>query len=215
MVHVGLHSVGTYHKKFGRENKKNKKVICRVSTNDTRQRMVCRVLAVQHSAKDCKRFFAECHPAGTRQRTLCRVPAIWHSAKNILIFLKNLCRVPAIWHSAKPLNNKPVVFLSSSLPHTLSIYFHRSRRRPSRAAGHGRRQPARPAIPRAAPTCAAPAPSATGHGILRRRPRHRSGPAILPAPAISAIPPLRPSPPTTVTPTKVYDKFLYEIVIRS
>jgi hypothetical protein len=88
MVHVGLHSVGTYHKKFGRENKKNKKVICRVSTNDTRQRMVCRVPAVQHSAKDCKRFFAECHPVGTRQRTLCRVPAIWLSAKNILIFLK-------------------------------------------------------------------------------------------------------------------------------
>jgi hypothetical protein len=84
MVHVGLHSVGTYHKKFGRENIKNKKVICRVSTNDTRQRMVCRVPAVQHSAKDCKRFFAECHPAGTRQRTLCRVPAIWHSAKNTL-----------------------------------------------------------------------------------------------------------------------------------
>jgi hypothetical protein len=141
----------------------------------------------------------------------------WHSAKNILIFLKNLCRVPAIWHSAKPLNNKPVVFLSSSLPHSLSIFStaRRSRRRPSRAAGHARRQPARPAIPRAAPTCAAPAPSAAGHAILRRRPRHRSGPAILPAPAISAIPPRRPSPPTTVTPAKVYDKFLYEIVIRS
>jgi hypothetical protein len=23
MIHVGLHSVGTYHKKFGRQNKKN------------------------------------------------------------------------------------------------------------------------------------------------------------------------------------------------
>jgi hypothetical protein len=32
MVHVGLHSVGTYHKKFDDQNKKNKKMICRVST---------------------------------------------------------------------------------------------------------------------------------------------------------------------------------------
>jgi hypothetical protein len=30
MVHVGLHSVGTYHKKFGDQNKKN--MLCRVST---------------------------------------------------------------------------------------------------------------------------------------------------------------------------------------
>jgi hypothetical protein len=36
MVHVGLHSVGTYHKKFGDQNKK--KVLCRVSRDDTRQR---------------------------------------------------------------------------------------------------------------------------------------------------------------------------------
>jgi hypothetical protein len=39
MVDVGLHSVGTYHKKFGGQNKKNKKMICRVSTEDTRQRL--------------------------------------------------------------------------------------------------------------------------------------------------------------------------------
>ena len=36
MVHVGLHSVGTYHKKFGDQNKKNKNMICQVSTEDTR-----------------------------------------------------------------------------------------------------------------------------------------------------------------------------------
>jgi hypothetical protein len=45
MVHVGLYSVGTYHKKFGWENKKNKNVICRVSRNDTRQSRLCRVSA--------------------------------------------------------------------------------------------------------------------------------------------------------------------------
>jgi hypothetical protein len=39
MVHVGLHSVGTYHKKFGDQNKKNKNMLCRVSTEDTRQRL--------------------------------------------------------------------------------------------------------------------------------------------------------------------------------
>jgi hypothetical protein len=38
MVHVGLHSVWTYHKKFGGQNKKNKNVLCRVSKDDTRQR---------------------------------------------------------------------------------------------------------------------------------------------------------------------------------
>jgi hypothetical protein len=30
MVHVGLHSVGTYHKKFGRENKKIKSILSSV-----------------------------------------------------------------------------------------------------------------------------------------------------------------------------------------
>jgi hypothetical protein len=37
MIHVGLHSVGTYHKKFGGQNKKNTNMLCRVSTKDTRQ----------------------------------------------------------------------------------------------------------------------------------------------------------------------------------
>jgi hypothetical protein len=37
----------------------------------------------------------------TRQRRLCRVPAIWHSAKRILKLKKTLCRVPDHGHSAK------------------------------------------------------------------------------------------------------------------
>jgi hypothetical protein len=60
MIHVGLHSVGTYHKKFGRQNLKNKNTLCRVSTSDTRQRMLCRVSTMWHSAK----------------KPLCRVPAV-------------------------------------------------------------------------------------------------------------------------------------------
>jgi hypothetical protein len=36
MIHVGLHSVGTYHKKFDGQNLKNKNMICRVSREVTR-----------------------------------------------------------------------------------------------------------------------------------------------------------------------------------
>jgi hypothetical protein len=60
MIHVGLHSVGTYHKKFGRQNQKNKNILCRVSRDDTRHRVLCRVLDVGHSAK----------------KPLCRVPTV-------------------------------------------------------------------------------------------------------------------------------------------
>jgi hypothetical protein len=89
MIHLGLHSVGTYHKNFGRQNKKNKKILCRVSRDDTRQRMLCRVSTGWHSAKMCKLIFAECQMVDTRQRILCRVPPIWHSAKFILKIKKN------------------------------------------------------------------------------------------------------------------------------
>jgi hypothetical protein len=60
MIHVGLHSVGTYHKKFGRQNKKNKNILCRVSRDDTRQSLLCRVPTMGHSAK----------------KTLCQVPNV-------------------------------------------------------------------------------------------------------------------------------------------
>jgi hypothetical protein len=53
MIHVDLHSVGTCHKKF-----RNKNMICRVSREDTRQRVLCRVPNICHSAK----------------KPLCRVP---------------------------------------------------------------------------------------------------------------------------------------------
>jgi hypothetical protein len=60
MIHVGLHSVGIYHKKFGRQNQKNTNILCRVSKEDTRQRAFCRVPNMWHSAK----------------KPLCRVPAV-------------------------------------------------------------------------------------------------------------------------------------------
>jgi hypothetical protein len=53
MIHVGLHSVGTYHKKFGRQNKKIKIYFAE-----------CLEMTL---GKD---FFAECPLGGTRQRIL-------------------------------------------------------------------------------------------------------------------------------------------------
>jgi hypothetical protein len=53
MIHVGLHSVGTYHKKFGRQNKKIK------------------IYFVECLEKTLgKEGFAECPLFGTRQRRL-------------------------------------------------------------------------------------------------------------------------------------------------
>jgi hypothetical protein len=74
MIHVGLHSVGTYHKKFGRQNLKNKNMLCRVSREDTRQRVLCRVSNIWHSTK----------------KLFCQVSNIWHSAKKLF------CRVPTL-----------------------------------------------------------------------------------------------------------------------
>jgi hypothetical protein len=59
-VLVGLHSVGTFHKKFGWQKRKKEKVLCRVSRNDTRHRMLRRVSAGWHLAK----------------KHLCRVPNV-------------------------------------------------------------------------------------------------------------------------------------------
>jgi hypothetical protein len=53
MVHLGLHSVGTYHKKFGCQNLKNKNILCRLPKKELG-----------------KEFFAECQLIDTRQRIL-------------------------------------------------------------------------------------------------------------------------------------------------
>jgi hypothetical protein len=78
-----------------------------VSKTDTRQSIVCRVLAGQHSAKyilkilkqslssACqgalsKDIFVECLSGGSRQRHLCRVPDRGHSAKYCFKLKKSL-----------------------------------------------------------------------------------------------------------------------------
>jgi hypothetical protein len=95
MIHVGLHSLGTYHKKFGGQNKKNKNILCRVFRDDTRQSLFCRVPTIWHSTK---KLFAECQPLalgndwrpstfGRPLTALCReplLPSVWHSAKESL-----------------------------------------------------------------------------------------------------------------------------------
>jgi hypothetical protein len=91
MIHVGLHSVGTYHKKFGRQNQKNKNILCRVSKYDTRQRKLCRVLAFRHSAK----------------KTLCRVPDFGSRQRLTAVSFGTAvdgplprAPLPSVWHSA-------------------------------------------------------------------------------------------------------------------
>ena len=44
MIHVGLHSVVTYHKKFGGQTRKNKNILCQVpSTWHSAKNPLCRV----------------------------------------------------------------------------------------------------------------------------------------------------------------------------
>jgi hypothetical protein len=112
MIHVGLHSVGTYHKKFGRQNQKNKNILCRLSREDTRERVLCRVPTSWHSAKKtlCRvpthgsrqrltavsfgtaadgpltsAVFAECLALGKRvSAEWCPVPSVQHSVKRLV-----------------------------------------------------------------------------------------------------------------------------------
>jgi hypothetical protein len=116
MVHVGLHSVGTYHKKFGGQNVKNKNMVCRVSSRvsieDTRQSLLCRVPNTRHSTKNplCRvpvldswqrvtavsfrtgadgplpsAFFVECLTLGKYVFAECGpVPSVLHSVKRLV-----------------------------------------------------------------------------------------------------------------------------------
>jgi hypothetical protein len=92
MVHVGLHSVGTYHKKFGWQKRKNKNILCRVSRNNTRQSFLYQVSAGWHSAKN----------------PLCRVPTLGPRQRLTVVSFRRLltaiCRTPpspSVRHSAK------------------------------------------------------------------------------------------------------------------
>jgi hypothetical protein len=98
MIHVGLHSVGTYHKKFGRQNQKNKNILCRVR-------------AAWHSAK--KHLCRE-PTVGTRQILtavsfgtaadgfLPRAPFAECLTLGKLVFAER-CPLPSVQHSVKSL----------------------------------------------------------------------------------------------------------------
>jgi hypothetical protein len=148
MVHVGLHSVGTNHKNFDGQNKKNTNVLCRVSAGDTRQRILCRVPPGWHSAKKCKLIFVECHLVNTRKKPL---PSVTDLALGKAYFKnkKNLCRVPDRGHSAKKENKLRVWLLSSSFsPLTLSVSARLCRHRPALSPPcRTRPRPSRPPAP--------------------------------------------------------------------
>jgi hypothetical protein len=123
MIHVDLHSVGTYHKKFGRQNQKNKNILCRVSRDDTRQRGLCRVLDVRHSAKNP---LCRVPAAGSRQRMtavsfgtavdgpLPRAPFAECSTLGKLVFAE--CRpVPSVQLSVKSLVAESLALSSAAL----------------------------------------------------------------------------------------------------
>jgi hypothetical protein len=123
MIHVGLHSVGTYHKKFGRQNQKNKNILCRVSRADTRQRQLCRVLAVRHSTK---KPLCRVPDFGSRQRLtavsfgtavdshLPRAPFVECLTLGKLVFAE--CRtVPSVQHSVKGLCVESLTLPSAAL----------------------------------------------------------------------------------------------------
>jgi hypothetical protein len=92
MVHVGVHSVGTYHKKFGKENKKNKNILCRVPQlgHSAKNALpsACRAALGKVFLKTLSLVFTECLSVGTRQILLCRMPDQGHSAKYIFLILK-------------------------------------------------------------------------------------------------------------------------------
>jgi hypothetical protein len=157
MVHVGLYSVGTHHKNFGWENKKNK-VICRVSTNDTRQSSLCR------SAKNSKRIFTECLLCDTRQKTT--LPR----ARDLALgkeYFKIFCRVPDRGHSTKKENKLPA---SSSFSFFLS----------SHSLCHARRPPAAASAPPRAGNSPRPCSPLPAPAPRRGRARPHAAPARSP-----------------------------------
>ena len=123
MKHLSLHSVETYHKKFGRQNQKNKNILCRVSRDDTRQRSLCRVPTVWHSAKN---HLCRVPAAGSRQRLtavsfgtavdgpLPRAPFAECQTLGKPFFAE--CRrVPSVQHSVKSLCAESLTLPSAAL----------------------------------------------------------------------------------------------------
>jgi hypothetical protein len=120
MIHVGLHSVGTYHKKFGRQNQKNKNILCRVPTiwhsakktlyrvptHGSRQRLTAVSFGTAADGPLPSAAFAECLTLGKRVFAEC--PALGKEARfqepNFTECGSRqslLCQVPDKRHSAK------------------------------------------------------------------------------------------------------------------
>jgi hypothetical protein len=123
MIHVGLHSVGTYHKKFGRQNQKNKNILCRVSREATRQRVLCRVPTIWHSAK---KTLYRVPTLGSRQRltavsfgTAADGPLTSAHFAECFTLDKSVfaewCPVPSVQHSVKRLVAESLTLPSAAL----------------------------------------------------------------------------------------------------
>jgi hypothetical protein len=114
MVHVGLHSVGTYHKKFGGQNVKNKiwfaeclyKTLGKVVFTEcpvfgTQQRLTAVSFRTAADGLLPSAFFAECLTLGKHVFAECgSVPSVLHSVKR-LVTESLLYRVVDKRHSAK------------------------------------------------------------------------------------------------------------------
>jgi hypothetical protein len=124
----------------------------------------------------------------TRQRLLCRVSLIWHSAKLILKIKKNLCRLPDHGHSAKRVYIALVTFfLSHSLTLTLraaaTVYTSPPRRRtPAAPAPYAVRRALAMPPPRPRRACPRRAPAASP--ATRRLVRD---PSVRPRPIVPPI----------------------------
>jgi hypothetical protein len=172
MIHVGLHSVGTYHKKFGAKK-----------TN-----VLCRVSAGWHSTKNRERVFAECQLGGTRQRIgKVSLPSVAQGTLGKVYFKikKNFaeCQITGTRQSTRTYQRQR--FLPHSLTHS----------QPPSPRPHRRRRALAPAPVVATVPAAAPAPAVP---LVRRArtdaavPLARRARAAVPAARRARSPPLCP-----------------------
>jgi hypothetical protein len=204
MVHVGLHSVATYHKKFGWEKKKRKIYFVKCPEKGTRQSNLYRLSDGGHSTKVFQK------PRGR----LCRVLVSWHSAKTFLpsagsrafgkvyfLIKKNLCRVPDRGHSTKTLN------LTDRAALSFSFSFHSHSHSPAAAVSaslaNRHRLPVPSPLPAATPASPAisPATSTVAPTTAAASPRPRPRPP-------PSRPPPRPSlPPPAHQPRRLGNRY--------
>jgi hypothetical protein len=85
MIHVGLHSVGTYHKKFGRQNQKIKIYFTECLILGARQRLTIVSFRMAADGPLPSATFAECFALGKRVfAEWGPVPSVQHSVKRLV-----------------------------------------------------------------------------------------------------------------------------------